>query len=215
MLAIAHTTPSDPAACRRLAAMGVTVFEIDVRLRGDRLVASHFLPLLPRLDVVQRRNRRLRINGPWVRDADLDASIERVPAGCRILLDCKDDVGDGARRTVAAIAAHVRDIPRTLVASKHWASLESLAAAGFETWASVATRRALAAALHGGGARSAVTVRHSLLDAAVVSRLRTVHPAVMAWTVSSIGRAEQLAALGVDGITSDHTDVLRLAAAPR
>ncbi len=209
MLGIAHTTPVDPTLCQQLAAAGATVFEIDVRLQAGRLVASHFVSLLPRLDVVQRHNRRFRVNGPWVRDADLDTVVARVPGSCRVLLDCKDDAGVAADRLVAAVGDQVRDRTHYIVASKHWASLQPLADAGFETWASVATRRALSAALREVGPASAVAVRHTLLTSERVAQLAQAYGSVVAWTVADPKRAIELAGMGVHGVATDNPDVVR------
>lgn len=209
MLVIAHTTPLDPVRCQQLAAAGVTVFEIDVRLRAGRLVATHFIPLLPRLDVVQRHNRRFRVDGPWVRDDNLDTVVARVPGGCRVLLDCKDDTRAAADHIVAAVGDQVRDRTRFIVASKHWASLQPLADAGFETWASVATGRALRAALRGAGSASAVAVRHTLLTPERVARLSKAYGSVVAWTVADPERAIELAGMGVHGVVTDDPDVVR------
>lgn len=215
MLAVAHTTPWDPAKCQLLASMGVSVFEIDVRVRSGRLVASHFVPLLRHRDVVQRHNWRVRINGPWINDAELSTVVESVPHGCRILLDCKDDAGTSAQPLVAAISEKVTDRARYVLASKNWSSLESLAAAGFETWASIATQRALKASLHEDVVSATMTVRHSLLTPRAVASLKNVRKRVVAWTVNDVRRATALMAIGVDGITSDSAEVLTAAARRR
>jgi glycerophosphoryl diester phosphodiesterase len=58
----------------------------------------------------------------------------------------------------------------------------------------------------------AITVRHTYLDEATVGRLRRHQPRVIAWTVDKLYRAEELADLGVAGITSDNPAVHRFVA---
>jgi len=212
MLAIAHTTPVDRDACERLAALGVTLFEIDVRLRGSDVVASHYLPLLPRLEVVQRHNRRLRLGRPWAVDLPLHHIADVVPPQCRILLDCKDDTGAPAQRLTTRLLDSVGDTGRYVVASKNWPALRLLTDAGVETWVSVATPRALRTALSSDVPCRTVTARHTLLDADVVRVLRRRYGRVMAWTVNDPARAQRLALMGVDGVTSDDPEVLHIVA---
>lgn len=208
MLTVAHTTPADPVACQRLAALGVTVFEIDVRLRNDRVVATHYLPLLPRLELVQRHNRRVRVTGPWTRDVPLDQVAGNVPPQCRILLDCKDDTGTRAARLSHRIRLSLTDPGRYVVASKNWSALAPLRASGFEVWASAAAQGALTALISGDVECDAVTVRHSLLTHDAVRALGQAYGGVVAWTVNDVSRAQVLTAMGVSGLTSDDPRVL-------
>jgi glycerophosphoryl diester phosphodiesterase len=44
----------------------------------------------------------------------------------------------------------------------------------------------------------------------VIAALRDRGPRVMTWTVNDLGRAREVIALGVDGVTTDSPEVLRL-----
>ncbi len=76
---------------------------------------------------------------------------------------------------------------------------------------SVHDRRTLAGLVAGAmscGAVDGVTVRHDLLNAASVGRLRSAVFVVFAWTVNERARAEELIRLGVDGIITGSTALL-------
>ncbi len=215
MLAIAHSTPADPDARRRLAQAGASVFELDVRLVGGRLVSTHTVRMLWRSERLRRQGWRLRLGPPHSVDVHALELAAQLPASCRVLLDCKDDSGQSAGRLAAAITAQVPDPSRFVVSSHHWESLRPLAAAGFEIWASVGGSRSLAALRAHPVRCDAVTVRHTLLKVRRVERLLAAYPRVLAWTVNSVPRVEQLAVMGVGGITSDRAEVLGYAAGRR
>lgn len=213
MLAIAHRTPVNAVRCADLAAAGVSVFEVDVQTRGGELVVSHYLPvtaLLPRL----RRDRwsltwrdRARTERP------LAEAVAALPARAEVLLDLKTDIGPDAEALASRVVAEGPDPDRCHVSTKGWATLEVLAAGGYRTWRTIADQPALDRALgHDTLPDHAVTVRHRLLSDRVVAALHARGPRVMAWTVNAPARVAELAAMGVDGITSDSPDVLRLTA---
>jgi glycerophosphoryl diester phosphodiesterase len=60
-----------------------------------------------------------------------------------------------------------------------------------------------------------VTVNHKLLSRAVVDRLHVLSNTVVAWTVNDVRRAVWLRDNGVDGVTTDSTDVMRELGAQR
>lgn len=211
MQLVAHRTPTDRAACARLAAAGASVFEVDVQLAAGRLVASHYHPLR-RLRWVERDNWRLRWHGiadPLL--ADVDAA---VPADRVLLLDLKARGSQERRRLVTALAAALPGRDRYRVCTSEPDDLAALRAAGFPTWRTVGDPADLAAVLAVPALPdAAVTVRHTLLDAGVVARLHERVATVVAWTVNDVRRAAQLRDLGVDGVTTDRTEVLRNLAA--
>jgi glycerophosphoryl diester phosphodiesterase len=202
VLAVAHRTPASAAACRQLADLGVTVFEVDVQVVRGEIVVSHYLPLVPGLHRDGRQVSRGRRAEP------LAAVTARLPADARILVDLKTEATGAARAVAAALTP--RD--RWLVSCKRWELLAPFEAAGLRTWRSVATRRALAAALGAPGDARPVTVRHTYLDRRTTDRLRAVTGEVIAWTVNDLRRAARLADLGVTGLTSDDPRVHAYAA---
>ena len=208
MLAVAHRTPDTAAACRELADLGVGVFEVDVQVVRGRVVVSHFLPLVRAYPGLRRDRWTLSRSA---RPEPLDAVLARLPAGTRVLVDLKTESPAAARAVAAALS---REPDRWYASCKRWELLAPFAGAGIRTWRSIATRRALATALHPdrrGDARP-VTVWHTYLDRRTVHRLRQVTPEVIAWTVNDLGRAVELAGLGVTGLTSDNSRVHAYAA---
>jgi glycerophosphoryl diester phosphodiesterase len=98
------------------------------------------------------------------------------------------------------------------VGSPHAADLAAARTSGFRTWRTAGTRRELAGILDGAPVDDeALSVRHSLLDAATMRRLGGLGVPVVAWTVNDVARAGALRALGVEGLTTDRLAVLRAA----
>lgn len=219
VLAVAHRTPGDAAAVAALTGCGADVFEIDLRLLGDDVVVTHFQPLLPAFRglrglPVLHDGWRLRLGRDPLAPL-LDGVTTLLPPGARVLLDLKDDRGAAAHRLADRLLAGAADPARHEVSSHSWPVLARLEAAGFRTWRTIGSRRALRTFDRDGpGGAWAVTVRHTLLDPAVLARL-TARTRVVAWTVNDPLRARQLLAGGVAGLTTDSCEVLALAAERR
>lgn len=203
MLAIAHRTPRTAADCRRLAGLGVSVFEVDLQFLAGVPVVSHYLPLLPWLPRPRHDRWRFTLRARAAAEEDLSAVVARVPAGAAVLLDLK--TSGTAADVVALLRASARPPAGWYVSGKDPAALAVVAAAGYRTWLSVASRPAFTAALAGRlpAGLDGVTVRHTYLDRAAVRRLAGPGPRVLAWTVQDVRRATELASYGVAGITSD------------
>lgn len=175
----------------------------------DRIVVSHYHPLR-RLRRIQRDNWRLRWHTLAVRDPLL-LDVERVvPAGCRLLLDLKEKLPERRARLVAVIRDTLSDHGRFVVCSPSPTDLDPLRDAGFATWRTVGYPRELDAVLATDRLPDdAVTIRHSLLTERVIEQLRKRVPSVVAWTVNDPHHARALRKLGVDGVTTDRSVVLR------
>jgi hypothetical protein len=213
LLAIAHRTPATRERCAALGAAGASVFEIDVQTLGEELVVSHYLPVHPLVPRVRRDRTRLTLRRRGRDEVALAATVESLPPGTEILLDLKVDRGAAAHALVEHLVAAGPDPARCYASTKGWATLPDLAAAGFRTWRTIADRATLAAALampeipdH------AVTVKHTLLTADVVAALHERVPHVMTWTVNDPARAREVIGFGVDGVTTDSSEVLRIVA---
>jgi hypothetical protein len=215
VLAIAHRTPRTAADCQRLAELGVSAFEVDLQFMVGAPVVSHFLPPLPVLPWVRHDGWRFTLKVRTKAEEDLAAVVARVPAGSAVLVDLKSDDVRHAGLLVDLLQASDRPPAGWYVSGKDPGALAVVEAAGYRTWLSIGTRPEFVAALNGQlpAGLDAVTVRHTYLDRATVGRLRTHVPRVMAWTVDKVYRAEELADLGVAGITSDNEAVHRLVAA--
>jgi hypothetical protein len=216
LLAIAHRTPSTRERCAELGTAGATVFEIDVQAIGEDLVVSHYLPVHPLLPRVRRDRTRFTLRRRGRLEVALAATVESLPPGAEVLLDLKADRGPAAHALVERLVAAGPDPARCYASTKGWATLPALAAAGYRTWRTIADPAALAAALAMPEIPDdAVTVRHTLLSAETVQRLRERGPRVMTWTVNDPDRARAVMDFGVDGVTTDSPDVLRLVAGRR
>jgi hypothetical protein len=214
VLAIAHRTPRTAADCQRLADLGVGAFEIDLQFIAGVPVVSHFLPPWRGLPFLRHDGWRFTVRGRTKAEEDMAAVVERVPAGCAVLVDLKIDDIRQAGTVVELLRALGRPPEGWYVSGKDAGALAILAAAGYRTWLSVGTRPEFVGALNGQlpTGLDAVTVRHTYLDRATVGRLRQHQPRVMAWTVDKLYRAEELADLGVAGVTSDSDAVHRFVA---
>lgn len=190
------------------------MFEVDVQLRGGRVVCSHYLPLPDRwrLPPIERDNWRLR-RAPG-RDPDLDAVLAMIPERCDVLLDPKHHPGMSSADLCVALAGHVADSGRPsrfVVSTSDPGLLADYRHGGVRTWRSIGNRDDLSRALAGGTLpEEGVSIRHSLLDAETISSLHSLAGIIVAWTVNARSRAEQLVRLGVDGVTTDRLDVLGL-----
>lgn len=205
MLLVAHRTPHTADACAEFAAAGAWCFEVDVQLRGDRVVVSHFLPFLRLPGWFEHDGRRFRWRGGPPFDPDLEDVADRVPGDRLILLDPKETDPQRRRRLVDALADRLPDRDRFRVSTGDADDLARYRAAGFRTWRTLKTAEDLADACTGGAsADDGVSVRHSLLTSASVAALHRVARPVVAWTVNDGSRARELRDLGVDAITTDH-----------
>jgi hypothetical protein len=214
VLAIAHRTPRTAADCQRLADLGVAAFEIDLQFMAGKPVVSHFLPPWRGTPVLRHDGWRFTLRSRTTAEEDMAAVIERVPAGCAVLVDLKSEDIRHAGRLVELLQASGRPPEGWYVSGKDAGVLAVIAAAGYQTWLSVGTRPEFVGALNGQlpTGLDAITVRHTYLDRATVGRLRQHQPRVLAWTVDKLYRAEELADLGVAGITSDNEAVHRFVA---
>ena len=214
VLAIAHRTPRSAADCQRLADSGAAVFEIDLQFMAGVPVVSHFLPPWRGMPLVRHDGWRFTLRPRISAEEDMAAVLDRIPAGCAVLIDLKTEDVLHAKTLVELLLATGRPPAGWYVSGKDAGALAVVAASGYRTWLSVSTRPEFVGALDGllPPGLDAITVRHTYLDEATVGRLRRHQPRVIAWTVDKLYRAEELADLGVAGITSDNPAVHRFVA---
>lgn len=212
-LLVAHRLPDSSAQCAALAAAGAGGFELDVQLRGDTVVVSHYLPFLQIPGWLEHDGTRFRWGGRQLRDPELAQAMDRVPDEALVVLDPKEMRPGRRRRLAAALVAALDQMPaqrsRCVVSTHDPAELGTYRAAGIATWRTLGAARDVAAVLGGEPlADAGVAVRHTLLARDVVRRLRNATSTIAAWTVNDVGRARELAELGVDVITTDQAEVL-------
>jgi glycerophosphoryl diester phosphodiesterase len=210
VILVAHRTPATRAGCEQVAAAGASVFEADVQVDdAGAVVVTHYLPFGVG-GRFERDNWRVRWHTGRAGDPRLAEVTAIVPADRLVLLDLKERRPERRARLVAALIDSLPDRSRFRVCGHPETDMAALRVAGFRTWRSVGSSRHLAAVLAEDQLPDdAVSIRHSLLTARVLDRLHERVPKVVAWTVNSVGRATQLRALGVDGVTTDNIGVLQ------
>ena len=211
MILVAHRTPATRAGCEQVAAAGATVFEADVQLdEAGAVVVTHYLPFGAG-GRFERDNWRVRWHTGRARDPRLVDVTAIVPADRLVLLDLKERRPDRRARLVAALLEALPDRSRFRVCGHPPEDVAALRAGGFRTWRSVGNSRHLAAVLAEDRLPDeAVTIRHSLVSPRVLGQLRERVPQVIVWTVNGAARARQVRELGVDGVTTDRREILRL-----
>ena len=117
----------------------MSVFEVDLQFLAGVPVVSHYLPLLGWLPRLRHDRWRFTLRARARAEEDLDAVVGRVPAGAGVLVDLK---GGTAADVVALLRASARPPEGWYVSGKDPEVLAEVAAAGYRTWLSVATRPA-------------------------------------------------------------------------
>jgi glycerophosphoryl diester phosphodiesterase len=208
--AIVHRLPADPRCVAALAAAGAGGFELDVQLRGDAVVVSHYLPFLQLPGWLEHDGARFRWGGGPPRDRTLAEALAQLPDGVLVTLDPKEQRPARRQRLAATIAA-CPGAPdaRLIVTTGDARDLAAYRSAGLRTWRTAGSAHALAAVLAAGRlADDGIAVRHELLDRDLVRRLGKIAPQVTAWTVNDAARAMELVRWGVTAVTTDEPEVI-------
>lgn len=212
-LLIAHRLPDSARERTNLVRAGAGGFELDIQLRGDAIVVSHYLPFLQIPGWLEHDGGHFRWGGGRVLDPELLDAVARAPAATLVVLDPKEQRASRRHRLAEAVTATVTgadvDLARFVVTTDDAQDLQTYRAAGIATWRTVGTEQALHEITGTSAiADDGVAVRHTLLHADSVEKLRERTGTIAAWTVNGVTRARELAALGVDAITTDSADVL-------
>ena len=207
MFVIAHRSNS-VAAVARYAEAGFTHFELDVRLTAGRVVLGHFQKVMATRGVLERNNAKLRVASGPPYDVPIEKVLTVLPFGAVLLFDPKDREPALRARLATLLAGIVDDPARHVVSSRSVEDLRAFRAAGFRTWWTLdrpeqLRRIADAAGTTGALPADGVTVRQRALTEDAIRMLHEVTDTVTAWTVNRAPRALELAADGVDGITTD------------
>jgi glycerophosphoryl diester phosphodiesterase len=207
LFGIGHNSGRSLAANAQALHHGADIVEIDVRSLRGQLVSSHF----PILAVGEWS----LFEGPTV--VQVWAASARAEA---IQLDLKESSDAFLQLVIAFLGEHAGE-HQVMVASPDTESLARLAGASRDVvpFLSVNSRATLAWLLAGPPSCRlvrGVSIREDLLDADTISRLRAAGLLIVAWTVNDLSRADELARMGVDGITTDDLTLLeRLGGAQR
>lgn len=202
-----HEVENTLAAIRRAHRDGAEMVEVDLRLTADGdcvLLHDATTARLWGIDrpVREQRTSELPEGIPLLRDALAAAPV-------RLLLDIPDDdpVSDLARATVHV----VREAGADVAFCGEETAMQAVRAAdqGAEIRLTWKTLDPLPDELVEQLRPSSWNPSHELVDAASIVLARAQGLAVTCWTVDDISRARELAALGVDAITSNRAGELR------
>ena len=201
---VAHRAGNALGSLRAAEAAGIRTIEADVQLVGGEAMLRHPSVL---------RGRELSWE-PWARAGSRRRTRLADLLACAapettLLLDLK---GRDARLP-AAVQRQLDASPvrrPVVVCGRAWALLEPFDAQDdVRVFRSAGTATELLALLGRDEPGDGACVREHLLDARLVRLLREHVASVLAWTVNSPGRAEELLALGVDGVISDDLHLLQ------
>ncbi|MGO2607680.1 MAG: glycerophosphodiester phosphodiesterase [Brachybacterium tyrofermentans] len=204
-----HEVENTLAAIRRAHHDGAEMVEVDLRLTADGdcvLLHDATTARLWGIDrpVSDQRTAELPEGVPLLRDA-----LAATPA--RLLLDIPDD--DPADDLARAAVGVAREAGVDVVFCGEETAMQAVRAADptVEIRLTWKTLDPLPDALVEQLRPSSWNPPHELVDAASIVLARTQGLAVTCWTVDDIDRARELAALGVDAITSNRAGELRAA----
>ena len=188
----------------------VDAIEADVWVRSNRLHAHHSrpLPLLP-----------LMLEGRWLQREPAEpidfAELLGAVEGCaELIVDLKSWLDDPAPALAHALLA-VPARSHLSVTCESWAVANQLRAwvpdvrVAYSVRSERQLRRYIGLRIAGALPQVPVVVRHTLLHSAPeLEALRHWAGYVGAWTVDDVARARELAAWGVDQLTSNELEVL-------
>ncbi len=197
---MAHRAGNDLKQLRIAEKHGVALVEADVRRWRGRVEVRHLKTVGP-LPIFWDR---WRLASPLVRHLTLMELLAAVDAGTELMLDLK---GRDLRLAHDVLAVLPTD-RRVTVCSRTWRLLEPFA--GLEhvrVVHSVGSTRQLRALLRRFPSLDGVSIHERLLDARTAAELRDRAAVVMSWPVSTLQRAGELAALGVDGLISNDLEL--------
>ncbi|HEY7258015.1 MAG TPA: glycerophosphodiester phosphodiesterase [Gaiellales bacterium] len=204
-LVLAHRAGNDLAALRAAEALGVDVIEADVHLFRGRLEVRHLKTVGP----VRIYWDRWRLCGPGAPIIDLETLLQAAAPTTRLMLDLKGFHPRLGSALLAALERHP-DVQVTLC-SRHWRHLAAFEGRpNVRLVRSVGNRAQLRAVrrLLSHRPLDGISIHRRLLTPAVVSELRARVPLVLSWPVNSSDAAELLAGWGVNGLISDHPQLL-------
>jgi len=202
---VAHRAGNDLGSLRRAERAQVAVVEADLHLFAGRIEVRHLktvgpIPLLwDKWTVASPRTPRLL----------LGHLLEAAAPSTTLMLDLKGT----DRRLATAVAAALREQPRqlTLCCSQNWVQLEAMRDLD-NVWAvhSVGSLRQLQSLRKRLAAEPVygISIDDKLLSQARVADLRRRADVVMTWPVRSVADVRRLRSWGVDGLITDHYEVL-------
>ena len=202
---VAHRAGNDLGSLRRAESAQVAVVEADLCLFAGRIEVRHPktlgpIPLLwDKWTVASPRTPRLL----------LDQLLEAAAPSTTLMLDLKGSDRRLATGLAAALREHSRQL--TVCCSGSWALLEPMRdldnvrvvhSVGNQRQLRSLRKRLAAEPVYG------VSIHDKLLSRERVAELRRRADLVMTWPVNSVADVRRLASWGIDGLITDHYEVL-------
>jgi hypothetical protein len=198
-LAIAHRAGNDLAKLAAAETLGVDVIEADLYLHAGRIEVRHLRTAGP-LPVLWER---WRVQPGWRPRLRLETLLATAGRTGELMLDLKGSDVSLPHRLLEILDEGEHD--RTaIVCSRNWRLLAPFARSRHRVVVSIGDRRELLRFLSGSAPDAhGVSISHDLVTPTLAARLRARVPLVMAWTVNSARRMDELLDWGVNGVISD------------
>ncbi len=204
-LLVAHKA-NRPSIARKLAAMDTRYVEIDVRLRGNRLVVEHGIDL-PRGSPMKRAViglfYRVLDRDPLIRPLTLEDYLSLFARHFHFWIDLKERHIEGE---VLRMLDKYNVVPPTFFSSGFYDALKRVKAAmegALVFLGNMSFYPLDVKCLVGSVGADGLSVQHTYIDADLVERAHAAGARIAAWTVNEVEEAIRLMGLGVDIIITD------------
>lgn len=210
LLAIAHRAGNSLAGLHEANLLGADVIECDVHAHRGRLEVRHLKTAGP-LPFLWDRWELASASAPRLGLTEL---LDADRRGTTFMLDLKGRSASTGRAVAELLHERAHQHP-VLVCGRYWPAVEAVARLPYVRPVLSARNRAELAALlrriddADRTAPYGVSVHHSLLDAAVVGRLRRTVEVVMSWPIDDPERLDRVVGSGVNGVISNEPQILR------
>lgn len=207
---IAHRAANSLEGLAAARVAGAHLAECDLWSYRERYEVRHE-KTLGRLPIRWDRWRLESIRAPHL---DLDALLAAWEGPGGLLIDLK---GRDTRLPAALLAALERRPAPVVACARRPEMLAALAAEGLPIFPSAGSMADLVR-LERAGARpewTGVSVHRKLLTPAVAERVRKIAPLIISWPINTRAVADQLLAIGIDGLISDNFALIAELAAER
>ncbi|MDI6908251.1 glycerophosphodiester phosphodiesterase [Nocardioides sp.] len=216
LLAIAHRAGNSLAGLHEANLLGADIIECDVHAHRGRLEVRHLKTAGP-LPFLWDRWELASASAPRLGLAEL---LDADRRGTTFMLDLKGRSVSTGRAVAELLHERARQQP-VLVCGRYWPAVEAVARLPYARLVLSARNRAELAALLRrldsvdrceGADRTppyGVSLHRSLLDAALVGRLRRTVEVVMTWPIDDLDRLDRVVGFGANGLITNEPEILR------